>query len=149
MTEKTAFFRVLIIEDNVGRIHYLKPWLPDDVRLVWVSSAGAAIGMIKRDKGGVYAGIMLDHDLTERTLTDADRQLCGRNVVDEIIRNIPSRVPVLVHSENHDFSPAMVKKLQAHRFPVTRIPISSLSREAFTEWLDDVRDVWEDNLDME
>lgn len=143
------FFRILIVEDNVGRIHRLKLWLPDDVRLVWVSSAGKALGMLRLDKGNVYAGIMLDHDLTERTLTEADRRLSGRDVVDEIIRNIPNRVPVLVHSENHDFSPAMVKKLEAHKFRVTRVPMSSLTRESFSEWVDDVRDVWEDYLEVD
>jgi len=156
ITQKVQFMknlntpiRVLIVEDNIERIDIFKVWFPSDIWIVWVDSAGKAIGILRRDKGDVYAGIMLDHDLTERTTTNADLKLCGRHVVDEIIRCVSKHIPVLVHSENHDFSPVMVKKLEAYKFSVTRIPMSRLTREKLNMWIDDVRDIWEDFSDID
>jgi len=122
----------------------LKAWLPDDARPVLVESAGKAIGLIKRDRGNVYAGIMLDHDLQESTVTDADRNLTGKDVVDTIIQYIPNNVPILVHSVNVTEGPAMVKRLEKLNYWVTRIPMSELNFTKCSEWVDEVRELWEE-----
>lgn len=56
-------FRTLIVEDDPERANILQDWLPDNVRPVVVTSAGKAMGVLARDRGNVYAGILLDHDL--------------------------------------------------------------------------------------
>ncbi len=94
MNNKRALFRILIVEDNTPRANLLKSWLPKDVVPVVVTSAGSAIGVIKRDRGNIYAGIMLDHDLQENIVTQEDISLNGMNVVDSIIRYIPNDVPI-------------------------------------------------------
>ena len=67
------FFRLLLIEDDSERIEQFRAWLPEDARLVVAMSAGRAIGTLQRDGRGVYAGVMLDHDLQQHAATDADR----------------------------------------------------------------------------
>lgn len=47
------FFRLLLIEDNVGRVQDFRAWLPPWARLVWAQSAGQALGLIRRDRGHV------------------------------------------------------------------------------------------------
>jgi CheY-like chemotaxis protein len=60
--------RILLIEDNPIRIALFQNWLPAEVRLLVVSSAGKAEGLLLRDRGRVYAGILLDNDLQEQTI---------------------------------------------------------------------------------
>lgn len=55
--------RILIVEDDDERVAKFRSWLPETMRIVHARSAGSAIGILQRDKGRVYAGIMLDHDL--------------------------------------------------------------------------------------
>jgi CheY-like chemotaxis protein len=141
------FFRLLLIEDNPERIRLIESWLPSDVRLVVASSAGRAIGLlktIKRNDESPYAGLMLDHDLQDQIVTEAERFLSGTNVLQFIIRHLPSDVPVLVHSMNFRRADDLVQKLRGAKFDVTRIPFSVLHKENLTEWLNDVRDLWED-----
>ena len=138
------FFRILIVEDDPDRIEILKTWLPDDVMTVAVTSSGKAIGLLERDCGRVYAGIMLDHDLQEQVAAESDRYLCGQDVVDAITRNIQKDVPILIHSMNLSESPAMVRRLEGSGFQVTRIPFANLSRENLTDWMEDARELWED-----
>ena len=66
MSKLGPFFRILIVEDDSDRLREIKSWMPPDVFVSNVTDAGAAIGLIKRDRGRVYAGIMLDHDLQEQ-----------------------------------------------------------------------------------
>ncbi|NDY73837.1 hypothetical protein DO021_18900 [Desulfobacter hydrogenophilus] len=144
MTGQQRFFRILIVEDNLERVNLIKAWLPADARPVVVTSAGKAIGLIRRDKGHVYAGIMLDHDLQEHTVNDVDQLLNGMSVVDTLIHYIPNDVPILVHSVNLTRGPAMVNKLRKFNYWVTRIPMDELTQEQCVEWIDEVRELWED-----
>ena len=135
--------RLLLIEDDPMRIALFQNWLPDDIRLVAASSAGKAIGILQRDRGRIYAGILLDHDLQEQIITDTDRLLSGSDLTKIIIRNISRDVPVLVHSMNAIRGPLMAEALKAAGFPVTRIPMSCLTRNCFLDWLEEVRDMME------
>ena len=85
-----------------ARISYLT-----DVATVLTSSyrgakaeTGRALGILRRDPGRVYAGIVLDHDLQGQIASEADRFLTGQDVVRAILRYVSPDVPVLVHSMN-------------------------------------------------
>lgn len=135
--------RILLIEDDNGRVRKIMEWLPEDVRLVHAGSAGWAIGILQRDRDA-YAGIMLDHDLQGQIATDMDFFLSGTNVVKTIIANVPSNTPVLVHSMNPGDAPKMVVALSRSGFSVTRIPMVVMTKEGFDEWLEEVRESWDD-----
>ena len=138
------FFRLLIIEDDHERERILKSWLPTDVKTVVAGSAGRAIGILERDKGSVYAGILLDHDLQGRIATTTDHYLDGKDIVTVIIKNISRDVPILVHSMNVTQAPVMAHRLEKDGFSVTRIPMANLTKERLREWVEEARAVWED-----
>ena len=53
--------RILTIEDDPPREADLRSWLPAGViYAVVATSAGKAVGIVSRDRGKVYAGIVLD-----------------------------------------------------------------------------------------
>jgi len=135
--------RILLIEDDNGRVRKIRAWLPDDVRLVHAGSAGRAIGILQRDRDA-YAGIMLDHDLQGQIATDMDFFLSGSNVVKTIIANVSPDTPVLVHSMNPSDAPKMVVALSRSGFSVTRLPMIVMTQECLIEWLDEVRESWAD-----
>ena len=147
MVKHPPFFRILIVEDNLERANLIKSWLPSDARPVVVTSAGKAIGLVRRDRGHVYAGIMLDHDLQEHTVNETDQCLNGMTVVDTLIQYISNDIPILVHSVNQSRGPAMVNKLKKFNYWVTRIPMDELTAERCLGWIDDVRELWEDLID--
>ncbi len=132
--------RILIIEDNTQREELLCSWVPPDVRTVIARSAGRAIGILERDRGRVYSGIVLDHDLQEKAATETDRYLSGQDLVDRIIRNVDRDVPILVHSVNASQGWIMAVRLQKQGFDVTHIPMSLLTAQAFAEWMGEVRE---------
>jgi hypothetical protein len=131
--------RILIIEDNLQRERLLCSWLPLDIKPVVTRSAGRAMGTLARDKGNVYSGIILDHDLQERPATDADRLLSGQDIIDVISQCVSRDVPILVHSVNASQSWVMVVRLQHHGYEVTHIPMDLLTCEAFSKWIGEVR----------
>jgi len=135
--------RILLIEDDNERVIAIKSWLPSDIRLVHAGSAGRAIGILLRDKDA-YAGIMLDHDLREQIVTERDFFLSGSNVVKTIITSISPDTPILVQSMNPGCAPNMVKSLEKTGFSVTRLPMRDMTRENFNEWLEEVRENWDD-----
>ena len=139
-------FRLLVIEDDTGRVEMLRNWLPERIKLVVAPSAGAAIGILKRDRGNVYGGIMLDHDLQQRAMTSMDKALSGTDVTQAIINTVSPDVPVLIHSMNSAGSSDMAAILQKAGFEVTRIPIDKLDREILTEWMEEAYGLWEDTL---
>lgn len=141
--QAVAMIRLLIVEDDAERIDLFRAWLPEDVRLVVASSAGRAIGVLRRDRGTVYAGILLDHDLQMQAIdTAADGELSGRQVVDTLIECINRDVPILVHSMNRGGARVMVRKLESAGFDVTRLPMADLGRADLLDWLDLVQENW-------
>lgn len=134
-----SYLRLLIVEDNEERLECFRSWLPEDVRPVVATSAGRAIGIVQRDRGTVYAGILLDHDLVEQIVADGEQRFSGTHVTDAIITHVSVDVPILVHSMNFGRATAMVSKLEHAGFWVTRAPMSSLTQEKLGAWLEDVR----------
>jgi len=98
------------------------------------------MGILKRDKEKVYAGIVLDHDLEQRPASENDLFMCGKDVVDAIISNVSRNVPILIHSVNESQAPIMHTMLEKAGFAVERIPMNILTGESFNEWLDYVRE---------
>ncbi|MBI5847171.1 MAG: hypothetical protein HZB31_04355 [Nitrospirae bacterium] len=142
--------RILIIEDDNDRLARLKAMLPEWTRPVAAVSAGRAIGLLERDSsrknGGrdTYAGILLDHDLVCHAVNFTDSSLDGRDVTRSIVQNVTSNVPVLVHSMNFTHSQTMVSWLEGEGFPVSRIPMSLMTKDKMAVWLEEVMELWED-----
>ena len=135
--------RILIIEDNEERIGLFKQWMPADAQAIFVRSAGRAVRVIELDKGSVYAGVCLDHDLDEQVILSEEKGVNGVEVVRRIVRNISLDVPILVHSMNFSGGTSMVRMLQAHGFAVTRVPFKHLDEIVFLDWIDNIRAEWE------
>jgi len=144
--EPSRFFRLLIIEDDHERERILKSWLPPAVKTVVAGSAGRAIGILERDRGKVYAGILLDHDLQGRIATTTDHFLDGKDIVNVIVKNVSKSVPILIHSMNVTQAPVMAERLERDGFSVTRIPMVNLTKERLQEWVNDARALWEDEV---
>ena len=134
--------RILIIEDNEERIDLFKRWMPADVQAIFVKGAGRAVRVIELDKGSVYAGICLDHDLNEQVVAEGEHGVNGVEVVRRILRNINLNVPILVHSMNFGGGTSMTKMLKTQGFSVTRVSFKHLNEAAFLEWIDEVRAEW-------
>jgi CheY-like chemotaxis protein len=141
------YFRLLIIEDDPARIRLIQSWLPADVRVNVASSAGRAMGTLRRDTGNVYSGILLDHDLQDQRVTEEDQELSASDLLSLIIQHIAPDVPVLVHSMNPVGAPMMVRSLETAGFYVTRIRMCDLNRGNFQEWLAEAREIWADQWD--
>ena len=102
-------FRLLLVEDDLGRVQEFRSWLPARVRLVWAQSAGAALGLIRRDRGHVYGGVLLDYDLNQRTITEDDETLSESDVTLALIVNFLIDTPILVHSMNWSQAPRVAR----------------------------------------
>jgi CheY-like chemotaxis protein len=139
--------RIVLVEDDQGRMDRFTDWLRDTrFLLVICRSGGQALGMFSKGGEGI-AGILLDHDLSDSTITETDRLMSTSNVLPTIVRNVPREVPILIHSHNASKPPQMVKLLQSAGFSVTRIRFDSLTRDRFELWLEDVGDNWESRQD--
>jgi CheY-like chemotaxis protein len=147
---KPTVYRILLVEDDQERADILISYLPKDIRVVFASSAGRALGIVKtdhrnrRDKSP-YCGIMLDHDLQEQIVCAEEGLLSGMNVVDAIIDSVSRDVPILIHSMNPSEAPMMVKKLKSAGFRVTRMPMRELTAEKLLGWLEDECEAYNDN----
>lgn len=136
--------RILLIEDSAQRIERFREWLSGtEFVLIEASSGGRAQGILRKGGTDGIAGLCLDHDLHEQPMTDADMTLSASNLMGSIVQSIPRTVPVLIHSMNASRPPQMVRRLQSEGYSVTRIRMATLTREAFHEWLQEVRDNWE------
>jgi len=142
--EPLRFFRLLLVEDDIGRVQDFRVWLPPWAKLVWAQSAGAAIGLIRRDPGQVYGGVLLDHDLGERAKTMDDESLSGTDVALSLVQHFSIDIPILVHSTNQVQVPRVIRQLEDKGFWVTRIPFYNLTERAFLSWLDEAHEIWED-----
>ena len=136
--------RILLIEDDSGRIEVFTQWLKDtEFVLAIVRSGGQALGMLSKGSTEAIAGILLDHDLSDSPFTETDLRLSASNVIPLIKRKVRKEVPVLIHSHNTSKPPQMQRALEADGFSVTRIRFATLTEARFRLWLEDVRDSWE------
>ena len=131
--------RILIVEDDQRRVDWFQAWLPKDIRLVHARSGGKALGILERD-AREFAGIMLDHDLQEAPIVTNDKNLSGSTVVVKIMLHVRPDVPILIHSMNPGKAERMKKALEASGFSVTRMPMGEMSKDAFLEWLDEIKE---------
>ncbi len=136
--------KILIVEDDRKREKLFECWMPHGFRAIFAKTAGAALGMLERDRGYVYAGICLDHDLQQRAVIVSDYDLSGSTVVRAVVRHISPDVPVLIHSRNLKRSSYMARKLVDAGFDAVRIPMDELGCERFQGWLEEVKETWED-----
>jgi hypothetical protein len=143
-TQAPRFFRLLLVEDDEGRVQDFRAWLPSWARLVWAQSAGGAIGLIRRDPGRIYGGVLLDHDLAQRAMTEDDASLSGTDVALALIEHFSIDIPILIHSTNQTQVPRVARQLEEKGFWVTRIPFYDLREETFVAWLEEARDLWEE-----
>ncbi len=111
---------------------------------MWAQSAGSAIGLIRRDRGYVYAGVLLDHDLGQRAMTADDESLSGTDVALALVEHFSIDIPILIHSTNQVQVPRIVRQLEDKGVWVTRLPYYHMTEEAFLAWLDEARDIWEE-----
>jgi len=138
----SEMLRILVVEDNDSRITGLQRWARTaerrsdcEFKLVWAKAAGSAIGLLKRDQGRVYAGIMLDHDLYQQKLTLVDDQFNGKDVADAVIEYVDKDVPIFVHSANTMEAPKIEKKLLGAGFAVEREPFLQMRADQYIDWL--------------
>lgn len=132
--------RILLVEDDGDREAALRSWVPADVRVVVARSAGLAIGVLKRDQGDVYAGIILDFNLDGRRITESDGRLTGNDLVGVISECCSRSTQILVHSNSQVYSPRLVRALEIAGFDVTRIPMSQLTAEDVRAWVTSIVD---------
>ena len=131
--------RILVVEDDPAREQRIRSWLPADFRPVVATSAGAAIGILKRDGGAVYSAILLDHDLQSRRASDRDKLLNGEDVAEAITTYVDRGVRILIHSMNPTRRGSMATRLRQAGFTVEVIPMQELSAERLVAWLDEIR----------
>ena len=123
--------RIVLVEDDQGRMDRFTDWLRDTrFLLVICRSGGQALGMFSKGGEGI-AGILLDHDLSDSTITETDRLMSTSNVLPTIVRNVPLAVPILIHSHNASKHPQMVKLLQIEGFALTRILCNRRTRHRY------------------
>ncbi|MGI5865689.1 MAG: hypothetical protein ACOX6T_27010 [Myxococcales bacterium] len=130
------------IEDDGRRHDLFKERLPGDVRLVWAKNAGTGLGILGRLSPGDYAGILFDHGLEKRAVTQDGARFNGSHVAEALLGQSAAErdIPILVHSMNVKCGQEMAQRLEDASYPVTRILLSDLSRERFLEWLEEVRE---------
>lgn len=140
--------RILLVEDDPDRIATFRAWVVStEFVLIEASSGGRALGLLRKGMTGGIAGVCLDHDLEKQPVSENDLRLSGTGLITAITQSVPRSVPVLIHSMNAQKPPAMERSLNSAGFSVTRIRMAALTRESFYEWLQDVRDNWEDMND--
>jgi CheY-like chemotaxis protein len=133
--------RLLLVEDDDERIARFAAWGPPDARWVVARGGGRALGLLERDPGRVYAGLLLDHDLPGQAVNAAERNVTGTEVARGIVRCVDPEIPILIHSRNRGAARRMTTTLAAAGFEVSVIPMAELTQERFLAWLEIVRDV--------
>lgn len=135
-------FRLLLIEDDKVRIEKFREWVPKNTILVVATSAGQAIGLLRRIAPGDYGGLLLDHDLQQQAVTGADTGLSGSDLIEIITQTVERKISILIHSQNPNGAASMTGRLSEAGFWVTRVPWNLLTKERFCEWVEDVRSEW-------
>lgn len=139
--------RILLIEDSDERIATFRRWVAGtEFVLIEASSGGRARGILRKGMTDGIAGLCLDHDLDQQPVTSTD-YLSASGFMSAIVLSLPKTVPVLIHSMNAQKPPQMERQLASEGFSVTRCRMAELTQDRFVEWLEEVRDSWEDVQD--
>jgi CheY-like chemotaxis protein len=131
--------RVLVVEDDNRRVEDFRAWCPPDITLVHAKNGAAALGILERDRGDVFAGVMLDYDLQKQLYVEA-AHLTGLDVARRIALRLSRDTMVLVHSMNPSDRGKAVALLEEAGFPVLQIPMEDLDRKQFLAWIAEVRE---------
>jgi len=122
---------VLLVEDNPLRAEKIKACIPKEARCIWAKSAGAAIGVLKRD---IFVCVLLDHDLESDPQTS---WLDGQAVARTICETQPRKTcRIFIHSQNSVGGPAMLQLLSQSGFEVERCPWCDEASVILCEWLE-------------
>ena len=121
---------LLLVEDDDDRACEIKAFIPPEIRCVWAKSAGAALGVLRRDK---FSGILLDFDLYRSS--HSDRQLTGESVAVGICETQDRNCEIFVHSQNSAGGRKVFELLKQAGFPVERYPWSAEAVTRLRCWL--------------
>ena len=127
---------VLLVEDDNQRAAAIKACIPPDIHCVWAKSAGAAFGVLRRDK---FSGIMLDFDLYRSA--HADGRLTGESVAAVICETQGRACEIFIHSQNPSGARRTFELLKQSGFSVEQCPWSAEAVKPLKCWLDELLDL--------
>ena len=131
----TDMHLVLLVEDDDERAAKIEQCVPHEVRCVRARSAGAAIGILRRDK---FTGILLDFDLYRSA--HGDPRFTGESVAQAIYETQPRTCQIFVHSQNPTGGRRLFALLKEAGFSVEQFPWSSQATGPLTSWVRDLLD---------
>lgn len=130
--------RVLIVDDNAERRAALARYVGPSATIVECDTAGGAMGLLRRDRGAVYGGIMLDYDLGDRKGAGGGPFLSGEDVADALCDYMDRTVLIFVHSNSKTHTPALASRLRQAGFTVERVAFDDITEKIIREWVDEV-----------
>jgi hypothetical protein len=126
---------LLLVEDDDQRAAAIRSCIPGDIHCVWAKSAGAALGILQRDK---FCGIMLDFDLYRSTHSDG--KLTGESVAAEICQTQSRQCEIFIHSQNPSGARKAFELLKQAGFSVEQRPWSAEAVKPLKCWLEELSD---------
>lgn len=134
---RTSHRRVLLlVEDDDRRAAAIKACIPTEIHCVWTKSAGAALGVLRRDQ---FSGIMLDFDLYRSA--HADGQLTGESVAAGICETQSRHCEIFVHSQNPSGARKAFELLKQAGFSVEQCPWSEEAAQPLKCRLEELSDL--------
>ena len=126
---------VLLVEDDDERAGEIKRCVPHQLKCVHARSAGAAIGILRRDQ---FTAILLDFDLYRSA--HGDPQFTGETVAKVICETQTRSCQIFVHSQNPLGGPRVFAMLKQAGFSVEQFPWSSQAIGPLTSWFRNLLD---------
>jgi hypothetical protein len=127
---------LLLVEDDDQRAAAIKACIPPDIHCVWARSAGAALGVLRRDR---FSGIMLDFDLYRSAV--GDPQFTGESVAAGICETQSRHCEIFIHSQNPSGARKAFELLKQAGFSVEQHPWSAAAATPIRHWLEDLSDL--------
>ena len=124
---------LLLVEDDDKRAAKIKVCIPPEIHCVWAKSAGAALGVLRRDK---FSGIMLDFDLYRSA--HGDPQFTGEAVAAGICETQDRHCEIFIHSQNPSGARRAFELLKQAGFSVEQYPWSAEAVQPLKCWLEDL-----------
>src|SRR5215472_14371196 len=134
MVSQTSHRKVLLlVEDDDQRAAAIKACIPPKVYCVWTRSAGAALGVLRRDK---FSEIMLDFDLYRSA--HGDPHLNGESVAAVICETQGRHCEIFIHSQNPSGARKAFELLKQAGFSVEQHPWSAEAAKPLKCWLEEL-----------